>query len=143
MRKTSKLAMILSLSFTMALSVTVGAAQINTKANADAATVTTNDGRTTDFVDYWWGGSAMSSVLNADGETVITLPNTSYGHRMNNGKDVNGTGTDIYTASISYTMSTDTLGFFAFATSGSQYLANESIAIVLNNSGDAPVVTVG
>ena len=70
MRKTSKLAMILSLSFTMALSVTVGAAQINTKANADAATVTTNDGRTTDFVDYWWGGSAMSSVLNADGETV-------------------------------------------------------------------------
>ncbi len=142
MRKTSKTAMILSLSLTMAFAMSAGATSMVASANADEA-VTLNDGRTTDFVDYWWGGGAMSSVLNAEGETVITLPNTSYGHRMNNGKDVNGTGTDIYTASISYTMSTDVLGFFAFATSGSQFLASESIAIVLNNSGETPVVTVG
>lgn len=99
-----------------------------------AEQVSTNNGRTTDFVDYWWGGSAMSSVLNEQGETVITLPNTAYGHRMNNGKDVNGTGTDIYTAEIDFTMSTGLLGFFSLSTSGSQYLANESLAICLHGA---------
>lgn len=99
-----------------------------------AEQVSTNNGRTTDFVDYWWGGSAMSSVLNENGETVITLPNTAYGHRMNNGKDVNGTGTDIYTAEIDFTMSTGVLGFFSLSTSGSQFLANESLAICLHGA---------
>lgn len=99
-----------------------------------AEQVSTNNGRTTDFVDYWWGGSAMSSVLNENGETIITLPNTQYGHRMNNGKDVNGTGTDIYTAEIDFTMSTGILGFFSLSTSGSQYLANESLAICIHGA---------
>ena len=99
-----------------------------------AEQVSTNNGRTTDFVDYWWNGTAMSSVLNEKGETVITLPNTAYGHRMNNGKDVNGTGTDIYTAEIDFTMSTGVLGFFSLSTSGSQYLANESLAICVHGA---------
>ena len=70
MRKTSKVAMIMSLSLTMAFATAVGATQIRASASTDAATVVKNDGTTTDFVDYWWGGSAMSSVLNDAGETV-------------------------------------------------------------------------
>ncbi|MBQ8725893.1 MAG: hypothetical protein IJY84_02185 [Clostridia bacterium] len=144
MKKTSKIAMITALLLAMAITLVTGITLPTLKVDADASTVVKNDGTTTDFVDYWWNGGAMSSVLNEQGETVITLPNTSYGHRMNNGKDKNGTGTDIYTASISYTMSTGLLGFFAFATSGSQYLQNESIAIVLNGANEGgPVVTVG
>ena len=143
MKKMTKIATLI-LSLTMAFTAFVGVSTLKAQADGTGATVVKNDGKTTDFVDYWWGGAAMSSVLNEQGETVITLPNTAYGHRMNNGKDVNGTGTDIYTASISYTMSTGVLGFFAFTTSGSQYLKSESIAIVLNNANESgPIVTVG
>ena len=148
MKKATKQVGLATLSFAFAFSVVAGVTVSGTSAVAEG--VVTNDGTTTDFVDYWFGGAAMSSVLNDEGETVITLPNTAYGHRMINGKDVNGTGTDIYTAKIDYTMTTEVLGFFAFATSASGYLANESIAICLKNaqtnedgSKTQPVVLVG
>lgn len=148
MKKSVKVSLLTALSTAFAFSAIAGVAVNRMTASAEG--VTTNDGKTTDWVDYWWGGGVMSSVLNDKGETVITLPNTSYGHRMNNGKDINGTGTDIYTAKIDYTMSTETLGFFAFATSGSQYLANESLAVCLkgeetkeDGTKTSPVVLVG
>lgn len=150
MKKSIKTGLLATFSFAFAFSVAMGTT-VSAASVASAEGVTTNDGTTTDFVDYWWGGAAMSSVLNDEGETVITLPNTAYGHRMNNGKDINGTGTDIYTAKIDYTMTTEVLGFFAFTTSGSQYLASESIAICLkgaqqdSETGETtgPVVLVG
>ena len=87
----------------------------------------------------------MSSVLNDAGETVITLPNTGYGHRMNNGKAVNGTGTDLYTAEIDYTMSTGLISFLVFAHSDDQFLKARSIAVILKKGedGNPNVVAVG